>query len=184
VRTKITVFWDVTPCSLVHVGRRFGETCRLYPPRTADSYQPVVLTPQPNYVFLYRRGDFAYRRMWDLTARPGICSRSATTQIHGAHLIPNYGDDRTGEVYNETAGRQNDLPWWKPKIRRYFHTHNPPPPLSRYPTLNQFNPVRLFTTISVKFHFDNFLPPTPYISTKTTWPPQFSDQNVQLEKWC
>jgi hypothetical protein len=27
---KDTVFWDITPCSLLKVSRRFGGTCRLH----------------------------------------------------------------------------------------------------------------------------------------------------------
>jgi hypothetical protein len=30
VKVKIIIFWDVTPCSLVHIYEVFGGTCRIY----------------------------------------------------------------------------------------------------------------------------------------------------------
>jgi hypothetical protein len=33
VAMRSSVFWDMKPCSPLKVNRRFGRTCRLYPPK-------------------------------------------------------------------------------------------------------------------------------------------------------
>jgi hypothetical protein len=50
---KSTIFWDITPCSPLKVGRHFGEICRLDEQRTTRRYMPEDSTRQePRLIYV------------------------------------------------------------------------------------------------------------------------------------
>jgi hypothetical protein len=71
VNIKITVFWDITPCSLIDIYRYFGETCflriqsiqrrkHLSNRRHTFSRLPHVVTSQRTVIFMVLHGTNSY----------------------------------------------------------------------------------------------------------------------------